>query len=327
MVAGPFKNLQPPSHSLGHWLPKNRSQIKEWLSVQLDQLDSKKDNELRLDPTVVALETLVAGNQTLTKLSQEMFTQIPPAYINDPFGKPQVRDFNTMLRLVNQVLRKCPEWFDLPVPLTAIGLIGFPIDAILDWPIAYPEDQSAAPGLGPTGTTQVIVAAHESTALQLVEDAELRDVFWLKGQPYSLVNMLDNDPLASEFVGGSVYQAFLSALSYHRWRAPVSGTVVRMRIVAGTYYSENLFQGFIDGHPDPAAANNTHPHSADDATRGVIFFQADNPEIGLMAIVFIGMAEVSSREFTVGKRITRGQEIGIFHFGGSSQCILRAKTS
>ncbi len=35
--------------------------------------------------------------------------------------------------------------------------------------------------------------------------------------------MLDNDPLVDKFVGGTIYQAFLSALSYHRWHAPVSG--------------------------------------------------------------------------------------------------------
>ncbi len=30
--------------------------------------------------------------------------------------------------------------------------------------------------------------------------------FWLKGQPYSLQNMMDFDPLAKQFVGGTVYQ-------------------------------------------------------------------------------------------------------------------------
>jgi len=46
-----------------------------------------------------------------------------------------------------------------------------------------------------------------------------------------------------------------------------------------------------------------------------------------MAIVFIGMAEVSSCEFTVSKgdKIIKGQEIGMFHFGGSSHCMLFRK--
>jgi phosphatidylserine decarboxylase len=72
------------------------------------------------------------------------------------------------------------------------------------------------------------------------------DQFWLKGQPYSLDNMLDFDDLAPRFEGGTVYQAFLSALSYHRWHSPVSGTIRKVRIVNGTYYLENQFEGFAD---------------------------------------------------------------------------------
>jgi phosphatidylserine decarboxylase len=31
--------------------------------------------------------------------------------------------------------------------------------------------------------------------------------------------------LAELFQGGTVYQAFLSALSYHRWHSPVNGVI------------------------------------------------------------------------------------------------------
>jgi phosphatidylserine decarboxylase len=63
------------------------------------------------------------------------------------------------------------------------------------------------------------------------------------------MDMLDMDPLYEQFVGGTVYQAFLSALSYHRWHAPVSGKVVKAYIKDGTYFSEPLFEGL----GDPAA--------------------------------------------------------------------------
>ncbi|KAE8423099.1 Phophatidylserine decarboxylase-domain-containing protein [Aspergillus pseudocaelatus] len=42
------------------------------------------------------------------------------------------------------------------------------------------------------------------------------DTFWLKGQPYSIYEMLDNEEEAEQFVNGTIYQAFLSATSYHR---------------------------------------------------------------------------------------------------------------
>ena len=48
----------------------------------------------------------------------------------------------------------------------------------------------------------------------------------------------------------------------------------------------------------------------------------DNPKLGdLMAIVMIGMAEVSSIEFDPLSNFTKGQEIGRFHFGGSTHCL------
>lgn len=133
MVSNEFKAVPPPSSSIGHWLPKDRADIKKWLAIKLKQFD-KKDS-VTLDPSIVALQELVAASPQLTKLSQEMFIQIPPAYVNDPTGKPQVRDFNTMLGLVNMILEEGPQWFHVTDPPHAMGLIGFPINAILDWPM------------------------------------------------------------------------------------------------------------------------------------------------------------------------------------------------
>ena len=69
-------------------------------------------------------------------------------------------------------------------------------------------------------------------------DVKRRDEFWLKTQPYSLEDMFANDEAVEEFIGGTVYQAFLSATNYHRWHSPVAGTIVRAFLVEGTYYSE-----------------------------------------------------------------------------------------
>jgi phosphatidylserine decarboxylase len=46
-----------------------------------------------------------------------------------------------------------------------------------------------------------------------------------------------------------------------------------------------------------------------------------------MCIVFIGMAEVSSCDIQLyeGQKVTKGQPIGMFHFGGSSHCLLFRK--
>jgi phosphatidylserine decarboxylase len=65
----------------------------------------------------------------------------------------------------------------------------------------------------------VIVNACESAPYRLSHDVRRHDRFWIKGQPYSVAHMLADDPWADQFVGGTIYQAFLSALSYHRWHS------------------------------------------------------------------------------------------------------------
>lgn len=165
----------------------------------------------------------------------------------------------------------------------------------------------------------VVANACESAPFAIARNIKLLDKFWIKAQPYALRFMLNNDPWAEKFVDGTIYQAFLSAESYHRWHSPVSGRVVKTAIVPGTYYSEARSVGY-----DPVAPNDSQGYISEIATRGLIFIEADNPDIGLMCFVAIGMAEVSTCDITVyeGQHIEKGQETGMFHFGGSTHCLI-----
>jgi phosphatidylserine decarboxylase len=81
----------------------------------------------------------------------------------------------------------------------------------------------------------VIVNACESAPYKIATDVQLKDSFWIKEQQYSLSHMLAGDPMTELFEGGTIYQAFLSALSYHRWHSPVSGRIVKTRLIDGSY--------------------------------------------------------------------------------------------
>lgn len=411
------------SRSLGHWLPRNRQTIADWVAKKAKA--ARNSNDV-LDQSLQAFQKLVNEDPKLQKLANDMFTEASTHYPQDPVGNCAIQNFEQFLYATNIIIQSGPQWYDKKEPDTAMGMIGFPINALLDWPMGtvsgyefwlVPEVNIAmgnvlktwgkflvspasvncldqqngwlsqdaqgklavkandgvtnytfeqlfvcdpkapnygfdswdaffvrefrdgirpveAPDNGPSDPqfpdpTLVIVNACESAPLKIEPCVKLWDFFYLKGQPYSLVNMLNmNKDMAEQFVDGTVYQAFLSAMSYHRWHAPVSGTVKGIELVPGTYYSENWFEGLAGAkdpdQPDPAAPNYSQPYISAVATRGIIYIQADNPKIGLMAIVFIGMAEVSSCEFTVEveQRIQKGQQIGMFHFGGSSHCML-----
>ena len=179
-------------------------------------------------------------------------------------------------------------------------------------PVAEPDNDRA------------IVSACESHALCHQDRVKANDTFWIKAQPYSLRDML-NGHFVEQFVGGTVYQAFLSAKNYHRWHSPVSGTIRKLEQVAGTYYAEAASEGF-----DPAGPNNSQGYIAHVATRALIFIEADNPDIGLLCLVAVGMAEVSScllvdetgQPLKEGQHVTKGDQVGYFQFGGSTHCLV-----
>jgi phosphatidylserine decarboxylase len=176
-------------------------------------------------------------------------------------------------------------------------------------PVAAPDDD------------KVIVNACESTPYGIATDIQRRDRFWVKSQPYSLRDLLANDPSVEQFVGGTVYQAFLSATDYHRWHSPVAGTIVRAFVVSGTYYSEADAEGVDAVEPTYSQAYLAHV-----AARAVILIQADDPVIGLVAFVPVGMSEVSScmigQQISAGTHVAKGEELGYFQFGGSTHCVV-----
>jgi phosphatidylserine decarboxylase len=176
-------------------------------------------------------------------------------------------------------------------------------------PVASPDDD------------KVIVSACESSPYGITTDVKRQDRFWIKSQPYSLQDMLADDESVDQFVGGTVYQAFLSATNYHRWHSPVAGTIVRAFTQQGTYYSEADSEG-----PDAVEPTNSQSYLAHVAARAIILIEADDPVIGLVAFVPVGMSDVSScmigSDVKPGSHVGKGEELGYFQFGGSTYCLV-----
>ena len=176
-------------------------------------------------------------------------------------------------------------------------------------PFAGPDDDS------------IVANPCESTPYAIRREVKRQDRFWIKSQPYSLRDMMADDELATPFVGGTVYQAFLDAHNYHRWHSPVSGTVRRAYLIEGTYYSEAESEG-----EDPEGPKKSQGYITQVAARAALIIEADNPALGLIGLLFVGMAEVSSCVFheaiKPGARVGKGEEVGYFQFGGSTVCLL-----
>lgn len=176
---------------------------------------------------------------------------------------------------------------------------------------------------------RVIVSPCEAAPLRVSHSVKEVDKFWVKGQPYSIRDILNRHESADDFIGGTIYQAFLSAKSYHRWHAPIGGTVIDVCRIEGSYYLQNkegIFFGEDRSDSDSQQNNksllieDSQPFLSAVAARCVILIESENTKVGKVAIVFIGMVEISSTEVTVkvGQHVKKGEEIGSFHVGGSS---------
>lgn len=382
---------------VGKWLPEDHLLLHEWLHRLINHVEAKKSEELH--PVIKEFKTLIESDPVIYMLFHQMFHQIPnkPPYNEDPNHKPQVRDYVLMLKCFNEIMTRAPAYEK------DTGLVGFPINAIIDWPMGTPSGFAAflnekvnaqiskmlnewARFLSSPKSTYVlntdpvsgwfgaeamaeeqmknfnttfkcqpsephhgfkswddfftrefrdgvrpievpdddrfIANACESAPYNIQTQVKERDRFWIKTQPYSITHMLANDDFTPQFIGGTVYQAFLSALSYHRWHSPVSGVVIKAYVQPGTYYSEARMAGF-----DESAPNESQGYITEVATRALIFIQADNPDIGLMCFMAVGMAEVSTCDIRVreGQRLAKGDQLGMFHFGGSTHCLIFRK--
>ncbi len=166
-----------------------------------------------------------------------------------------------------------------------------------------------------------------------------QSIVYLKYIPWSIEQLLVDSPYKGAFSGGSFTHSFLGPYDYHRQHAPVSGVVVEARVIPGLCYLEVAATTDKDGntrlkmqHGLPAARigdvlrdDDTEKGVSAPDTAGYQFLQArgliviDNPEIGLVAALPIGMAQVSSVLLSVspGQNVNKGDEISYFQFGGS----------
>lgn len=170
----------------------------------------------------------------------------------------------------------------------------------------------------------VVVSPNDGTVYRLARDVKRETEFAVKSQPYSLVNMLNNTPFVDDFVHGDVLQTFLSGHDYHRWHAPISGTVLYAEVVPGYMFSELLQEGF-----DSSAGTNSQGYEANVNTRAIIIIDSGLPNLGKVCVMPIGITEISSitidPKAQEGCSVVKGQELGRFSYGGSSMCILFQK--
>src|SRR4051812_29842556 len=283
---------------LGGWLPKDPSDLDRWLQ---DTIQEAEEKAAPFQPVVLAFQEMIEADPVICMYFTEMFeeqSKMPPPVGS---GDVKLKDYRQMLVVINHVLTTAPTYDET-------GMVGFPINAVLDFPMITPaglaafaapkvndmfrkvltvwtqfldgEDSRYVLNDSPTGwlnpsaqkalnldefetdpeapylgfrswndffirrfkpgerpiaepdNERAIVSACESQPFAIETGVKENDTFWIKEQPYSLRHLL-NGNFVEQFVGGTVYQAFLSAKNYHRWHSPVSGTIKKLEQIPG----------------------------------------------------------------------------------------------
>jgi len=122
------------------------------------------------------------------------------------------------------------------------------------------------------------------------------------------------------FANGTLTHTFLDVNDYHRYHFPVSGTIKEVRIIL----SDDAAGGITTWNGKKYILESTTPGWQNIETRGCVII--DTREYGLVALLPIGMSQVSSVNFekniTVGATVKKGDMLGYFLFGGSDFVML-----
>lgn len=143
----------------------------------------------------------------------------------------------------------------------------------------------------------------------------------IKGVQWSISGLLQGSAYAGAFDDGIWMHAFLNTFNYHRQHAPVAGTVLEAINIQGAAYLEVDTKGDLIRQLAPPEGQEPEVEDAPGyqflQTRGLVVI--DNPVVGKVAVLPIGMAQVSSVRLSVqeGDILCKGDEISTFAFGGS----------
>lgn len=141
-----------------------------------------------------------------------------------------------------------------------------------------------------------------------IPDVDASPGFYVKGATFTLTDLLGDPALAQAFAGGSMLISRLCPVDYHRFHFPVAGTAGESRLVKGWLYSVS-----------PIALRRRLRYLVENKR---VITLIDSPRFGRVAMIEVGATNVGSiqQSFVPGRPVRKGEEKGLFAFGGS--CVI-----
>ena len=164
------------------------------------------------------------------------------------------------------------------------------------------------PGARPiAGEDEVAVLPADGRHL-VFPDIDAAGGFYVKGAKFTVRELLDDEELATRFAGGAMVISRLCPVDYHRFHFPVAGVPRESRLVHGWLYSVS-----------PIALRRRIRYLVENKREVTV---VDGSPFGPVAMIEVGATNVGSirQSFVPGRPVAKGDEKGLFAFGGS--CVI-----
>ncbi|AKC83049.1 phosphatidylserine decarboxylase [Verrucomicrobia bacterium IMCC26134] len=145
------------------------------------------------------------------------------------------------------------------------------------------------------------------------QDVDAASGFYVKGAKFTLTELLGTDELGAEFAGGSLLISRLCPVDYHRFHFPVAGVPHEARLINGSLYSVS-----------PIALRRNVRYLVQNKRMVTL---VESVRFGRIAVLEIGATCVGSilQSYVPGRMVAKGEEKGLFAFGGSCVVTVFAK--
>lgn len=167
--------------------------------------------------------------------------------------------------------------------------------------------QAGSGSLTPQAGDRVAILPADGRHL-VFPDVDAADGFYVKGAKFTLAELLGDAALAEQFAGGAMLISRLAPPDYHRFHFPVDGTPGEPRRIDGWLYSVH-----------PIALRRNLRYLVENRREVTLI---ESPSFGRVAMIEIGATCVGRimQTYLAGRAVRKGDEKGMFSFGGS--CIV-----
>lgn len=195
------------------------------------------------------------------------------------------------------------------------------------------KDPARSRPIADPDSNQTVVCPNDGSVFRWDANIARQDAFWFKDMNCSLTDilgsphpqqqaMIEEFKLVELFEGGTIFQTYLNPYDFHRWWVPVNGQVLFDPLtMPGCFFNKP------DAPESGGAAIASQPYPAQVNARGLIVIKTE--DYGHVCCIPLGMSEVSSVVFDPamkrGARVRKGQEMGMFNYGGSSFALIFQK--